>query len=199
MKFKPQYFYGVVAVAVIIILYIFSQTDNSDDISGLNTETKQSIPNDDIHRQRNRSETPGKENVSESFRHRMEMLKKEVDENPEDTLKLLEYANLLASAHMPKQSVEYYQKFLSINPKRTDVMFSLSFVYYTLGEYKNAEEQTNRILTIDPENIDAMYNLGAISVSLGDKEKAKEIWQHLADKYPDKDVGIKASNSLKKL
>ncbi|MGD8306859.1 MAG: tetratricopeptide repeat protein [Ignavibacteria bacterium] len=199
MKFKPQYFYGVVAVAVIIILYIFSQTDNSDDISGLNTETNQSIPNDDIHRQQNRSETPGKENVSESFRHRMEMLKKEIDENPEDTLKLLEYANLLASAHMPKQSVEYYQKFLSINPKRTDVMFSLSFVYYTLGDYKNAEEQTNEILAIDPENTDAMYNLGAISASLGDKEKAKEIWQHLADKYPDKDVGIKASNSLKKL
>lgn len=199
MKFKPLYFYSIIAVAVLIILLIFSRSDNSTGTMNVNNESNQNIPNDEIHNQLNKGDVPGKDNVSESFKHRMEMLKKAVDENPGDTLKLLEYANLLASAHMQRQSVEYYQKILSIDPNRTDVLFALSFVYYTLGEFTNAEEQTSRILTIDPENINALYNLGAISASMGDKEKAKEIWQKLADKYPDKDVGIKASNSIRKL
>jgi tetratricopeptide (TPR) repeat protein len=129
----------------------------------------------------------------------MDILKKAVEENPGDTLKLREYADLLAAAHMQKQSVEYYNKILTINPKRTDVMFSLSFVYYNLGDLANAEKQTKRILEIEPENGNAMYNLGAIAASLGDRIKAKQIWQKLASLYPEMQIGINAANSIKEL
>ena len=199
MKFKPLYFYSVLVAAVIITLIIVSQPDNKVNTKNEETMENQNMPNDEIHSQLKSKDAPSKENVSQEFKHRMEILKKNVEENPGDTVALKQYADLLASAHMQKQSVEYYEKILAVNPNRIDILFSISFVYYSIGNLNKAEEHTEQILAIDPQNTDAQYNLAAIAASKGDKEKAREIWQRLADKYPDEDVGIKASNSLKQL
>ena len=199
MKFKPLYFYGAVFIIVVAILIILSQqSGNVENASNENLNTQQ-IPNDEIHSQLKSGETPGKNNVSREFKHKMAMLQNEVEKNPTDTTKLLEYANLLAAAHKQKEAIEYYQQILSINPNRIDVLFSLSFIYYTLGDLNKSEEETKRILAIDPENNDAKYNLGAIAATKGDKEKARDIWQRLAEKYPEDEIGIKAKNSLERL
>lgn len=199
MKFKPLYFYGAVFIIVVAILIILSQqSGNVENASNENLNTQQ-IPNDEIHSQLKSSETPGKNNVSQEFKHKIAMLQNEVEKNPTDTTKLLEYADLLAAAHKQKEAIEYYQQILSINPNRIDVLFSLSFIYYTLGDLNKSEEETKRILAIDPENNDAKYNLGAIAATKGDKEKARDIWQRLAEKYPEDEIGIKAKNSLERL
>jgi tetratricopeptide (TPR) repeat protein len=199
MKFKPLYFYGAVFIIVVAILIILSQQSGSvENASNENLNTQQ-IPNDEIHSQLKSGETPGKNNVSQEFKHKMAMLQNEVEKNPTDTTKLLEYADLLAAAHKQKEAIEYYQQILSINPNRIDVLFSLSFIYYSLGDLNKSEEETKRILAIDPENNDAKYNLGAIAVTKGDKEKARDIWQRLAEKYPEDEIGIKAKNSLERL
>ncbi|MEJ2494098.1 MAG: tetratricopeptide repeat protein [Ignavibacteriaceae bacterium] len=199
MKFKPLYFYGAVFIIVVAILIILSQqSGNVENASNENLNTQQ-IPNDEIHSQLKSGETPGKNNVSQEFKHKMAMLQNEVEKNPTDTTKLLEYANLLAAAHKQKEAIEYYQQILSINPNRIDVLFSLSFIYYSLGDLNKSEEETKRILAIDPENNDAKYNLGAIAATKGDKEKARDIWQRLAEKYPEDEIGIKAKNSLERL
>ena len=199
MKFKPLYFYGAVFIIVVAILIILSQqSGNVENASNENLNTQQ-IPNDEIHSQLKSGETPGKNNVSQEFKHKMAMLQNEVEKNPTDTTKLLEYADLLAAAHKQKEAIEYYQQILSINPNRIDVLFSLSFIYYSLGDLNKSEEETKRILAIDPENNDAKYNLGAIAVTKGDKEKARDIWQRLAEKYPEDEIGIKAKNSLERL
>lgn len=199
MKFKPLYFYGAVFIIVVAILIILSQqSENIENTLNENLNTQQ-MPNDEIHSQLKSSETPGKNNVSQEFKHKMAMLQNEVEKNPTDTTKLLEYADLLAAAHKQKEAIEYYQQILSINPNRIDVLFSLSFIYYTLGDLNKSEEETKRILAIDPENNDAKYNLGAIAATKGDKEKARDIWQRLAEKYPEDEIGIKAKNSLERL
>jgi len=199
MKFKPLYFYGVVFVIVVAILIILSQqSGNVENTSNENINTQQ-MPNDENHSQLKSGEAPGKNNVSQEFKHKMTILKNEVEENPSDTTKLLEYADLLSAAHKQKDAIEYYQKILSINPNRIDVLFSLSFIYYTLGDLNKSEEETKRILAIEPENTDAKYNLGAIAATKGDKEKARDIWKKLAEKYPKDEIGIKAKNSLERL
>ena len=199
MKFKPLYFYGAVFIIVVAILIILSQqSENIENTLNENLNTQQ-MPNDEIHSQLKSSETPGKNNVSQEFKHKMAMLQNEVEKNPTDTTKLLEYADLLAAAHKQKEAIEYYQQILSINPNRIDVLFSLSFIYYSLGDLNKSEEETKRILAIDPENNDAKYNLGAIAATKGDKEKARDIWQRLAEKYPEDEIGIKAKNSLERL
>lgn len=199
MKFKPLYFYGAVFIIVVAILIILSQqSENIENTLNENLNTQQ-MPNDEIHSQLKSGETPGKNNVSQEFKHKMAMLQNEVEKNPTDTTKLLEYADLLAAAHKQKEAIEYYQQILSINSNRIDVLFSLSFIYYTLGDLNKSEEETKRILAIDPENNDAKYNLGAIAATKGDKEKARDIWQRLAEKYPEDEIGIKAKNSLERL
>ena len=196
---KLKYIYGIVVVVVIVILIVVSQSNKSSNTSEEVITSEQNIPNDEIHKDLGQTKAPGKDNVSEEFRHRMDMLKKAVEENPQDTLMLREYADLLAASHMQKQAIEYYNRILSISPSRTDVMFSLSFIYYSLGQFADAQKQTEKILEIEPENTNAMYNLGAIVASSGNKIKAKEIWQKLVSLHPDDEIGIRAFNSIKEL
>jgi tetratricopeptide (TPR) repeat protein len=199
MKFKPLYFYGAIAVVVIIILIVVSQQGESDNRFPKEVTTQQNPPDDEIHNPLKSGESPSKDNVSEGFRHRLEMLRKSIEENPGDTTKLKVYADLLAGAHMMEQSVEFYEKILAINPKRTDILFSLSFIYYSLGNLDKAEIQTNKILIIAPRNVNAQYNLGAIAAGKGEKERAKEIWSKIVQQYPEDEVGKKAANSIQKL
>ncbi len=199
MKFKPLYFYGTIAVVVIIILIIVSQKGEQGNLKPEDITAQREIPDDEIHNPFKSEESPGKDNVSEGFRHKLEMLKKSVEENPADTLKIREYADMLAAAHQKEQAIEYYHKILNIDPTRTDILFSLSFIYYSIGNLDEAEIKTNKILTIDPENANAQYNLGAISAGKGNREKAKEIWMKITEQHPDKEVGIKAKKSIEKL
>jgi len=199
MKFKPLYFYGAVFLTVVIILIIVSQQTGTENTQPEEISTKQNLPDDDIHNPFKSDGAPNKDNVSQGFLHKLEMLKKAIDANPQDTTKMREYADLLSAAHKQKEAIEYYKKILSIDPKRTDILFSLSFIYYSLGEFDKAEELTQKILVIKPNNLNAQYNLGAIAATRGDKEKAREIWEKIVKQYPNEEVGIKAANSLNKL
>jgi cytochrome c-type biogenesis protein CcmH/NrfG len=199
MKFKPYYLYGILFLLVIIFLVVVSNQSGSDDTVKNPVTQKGNIPDDDIHKPLKSGDSPSKENVSAEFKHRVEMLKKAIEENPNDTTSLREYADLLTAAHMQQESLEYYKRIIKLDPNRIDILFSLSFIYYSLGDMKNAESYTNRILDIDPENANALYNLGAISATNGDTKKAKEIWTKLYQKYPDTEIGKRSKNSVEKL
>ena len=199
MKFKPLYFYSAIAVIVIITLIVVSQSGETENTNPTDITSEQKLPDDEIHNPLKSGESPNKDNVSEGFRHKLEMLEKSIEENPKDTLKIREYADLLAAAHKTDKAIEYYQKLLDINPRRTDILFSLSFIYYSSGDLDRAEAETKKILSFEPDNPNAQYNLGAIAAGKGDKEKAKEIWTKLVEKYADDEIGIRAKNSLEKL
>ena len=199
MKFKPLYFYGAIAVIVIITLIVVSQSGESENTKPIDITSEQKLPDDEIHNPLKSGESPSKDNVSEGFKHKLEMLEKSIEENPKDTLKIREYADLLAAAHKKDKAIEYYQKLLDINPRRTDILFSLSFIYYSSGDLDKAEAETKKILIFEPDNANAQYNLGAIAAGKGDKEKAREIWTNLVEKFPDEEIGIRAKKSIEKL
>jgi tetratricopeptide (TPR) repeat protein len=199
MKFKPLYFYGAFAVVIIVTLIIVSQSSNTDNTKPIDITSEQKLPDDEIHNPLNSGESPNKDNVSEGFKHKLEVLEKSIEENPKDTLKIREYADLLAAAHKKDKAIEYYQKLLDINPRRTDILFSLSFIYYSSGELDKAEAETKKILAFEPDNANAQYNLGAITAGKGDKEGAREIWTKLVELYADDEIGTRAKNSIEKL
>jgi len=199
MKFKPLYFYGAIAIIVIITLIVVSQSGETETNKPIDITSEQKLPDDEIHNPMKSGESPNKDNVSEGFKHKLEMLEKSIEENPKDTLKIREYADLLAAAHKKDKAIEYYQKLLDINPRRTDILFSLSFIYYSSGDLDKAETETNKILSFEPGNVNAQYNLGAIAAGKGDKEKAREIWTKLVEKYAIDEIGIRAKNSIEKL
>ena len=199
MKFKPLYFYGLIAIVAIVTLIIVSQSSKPENTKPVDITSEQKLPDDEIHKPLKSGESPNKGNVSEGFKHKLEMLEKSIKENPKDTLKIREYADLLAAAHKKDEAIKYYQKLLDINPRRTDILFSLSFIYYSSGDLDKAEAETKKILSFEPDNVNAQYNLGAISAGKGAKDKAKEIWTKLVEKYPDDEIGIRARNSIEKL
>ncbi len=201
MKFRIAYLYIILAVGVVITLIFLAggNDTNTEPVAG-NIENQQ-MPNDDIHKGLGNpgGSNPSKSNVSQEFYQKMDMLKKEVEANPTDTAKIKEYADFIAAAHKPDQAIPYYEKILKIDPKRNDVLFSLSMLYFGRQDYNKAEEYTNRILDNDKDNTQAMYNLGAIAASKGDKARAREVWQRLVSEYPGTEAAELAKSSLEKL
>ena len=200
MKFKPIYLYGVVFIVLAVFVFILSEENGNtgETKSGI---TQENMPNDDIHSQlKNPSNTaPNKENVTEEYKQHLKQLQDAVNNNPNDTLKIRELADFLAASHKTDDAITYYNKVLKTDPKRKDIRFSLSFIYYTKGDLASAEEQNNKVLEFDPNDEMALYNVGAIAASKGNKEKAREYWNKVLSINPDSETGKLASESLSKL
>lgn len=194
MKIKPIYIYGSVVVLAIIFLVFFNSGNDSN--IPQNVQNNQ-MPNDSIYK--GLQAPPGKNNVSSDVKHHIEMLKKAVEENPKDTLKMREYADFLSAAHQQDEAITYYNKILSVNPKRSDVLFSLAYIYFNKKNFNEAEDLVNKILQYEPDNTEAIYNLGAIAASSGDKQKAKTQWEKLIKNYPGSNASKLAESSLRKL
>ncbi len=108
------------------------------------------MPTDDVHKNLNKEmmNNPSGANVSEEVKHKLQVMKKDVDANPSDTLKMREYADFLAAAHHPEDASIYYQKILEKDKNRKDIYFSLTFVYYNQGNLVKAEEVTRKMLQL---------------------------------------------------
>jgi len=200
MKFKPIYLYGVVLAAAVVLLIFFSRSKDSNPDPETTNLQNENIPDDYIHNQLKMQESnPTKDNVTENFHKRMGELKQAVENNPNDTLKLKEYADFLAAAHKTEEAIRMYDRILKINPKRTDIYFSITLLYYNEKDLQKAEEYNEKVLMYDPTNSMALYNRGALAATRGDKEKARTIWEKIVKDDPDSEVGNLAKQSLTRL
>jgi tetratricopeptide (TPR) repeat protein len=193
MKIKPVYIYGILALgALFVLLFLTNQGSDEPGLSG------NKMPQDDVHKQFNDT-PPGKGNVSGEFYAELEKLRKDVEKDPNDTAKIKAYADYLTAAHQFDGAIPLYEEILDKNPRRTDIYFSLTFVYYNMKELDKAEEMTNRVLSYDKNNLQARYNLGAITAAKGDESTAKDIWNKLVKEYPSSREAGLAKDGLAKL
>lgn len=187
---------GILLVFAVII--ILSVGENSDEPQQEMSNSE--MPNDDIHKgMMGDDNTPSSSNVMSNVKERMDKLENEINENPADTVKISEYARMLASAHKPEKALEYYKKILVVNPKRIDVLMAMTFINHRMQKFDEAERLTNIVLEIDKSNLNAKYNLGVISATKGNKEKARSIWEELSNQTDDLRIAELAKNSLQKL
>lgn len=198
MKFKIIHLYALLAFIIIIVLIISSQQSTVTDNTSIINEQ---MPGDDIHKEFTNpmSQSPGTSNVTSETIQKLETLKKAVDASPDDTLRIREYADFLSMAHKSKDAIQFYEKILSKDNNRIDILFSLTFIYYNEGNMNKAEELTRKVLTIDPKNEMAIYNTGAIEASRGNRERAREIWTKLIEDFPGSETSDLAKNSLNRL
>lgn len=199
MKLKPIYLYlFVIIVALITLITISNSNDTSNSEMAAVTEN---IPDDEIHNNiTGQSEIgPTRSNVNQSIIDEMNDLGVYVDANPNDTLKIKEYADLLAMAHNEDKALELYNRILSIDKNRTDVITSLAIMYYNKSDFSQSKMYIERILRINPEHVEAKYNLGLIEARLGDMEAAKKQWEDLQRNHPNTKMSDMAKESLEKL
>ena len=199
MKFKLVYLYGLLALAVVVFLLVFTQTGKQEKVN-LDITNKQ-MPMDDVHKNLNKGleGNPSGSNVSEEVRHKLDVMKRDVEANPKDTLKLREYADFLTAAHRPDEALVYYKRILEKDKNRKDIYFSITFIYYNSGNLVKAEEVTFQMQKLFPNDPMVVYNVGAIEATKGNKEKAREIWTRLIKDFPSNKTAELAKNSLKKL
>lgn len=198
MKFKSIYLYAGLLLAVILFLVLF--TYNSDTESEQTELTNNEMPNDDVHK--NLSPPGGNSSVggvSGSAKKQLEMLKKSYEENPGDTAKVKEYADMLNAAHQPQKALELYETILKIDSDRIDILLGSTFSFYNLNDLDKAEEYTKKILAIDKNNEEANFNMGAIAAAKGNKQKAREHWKNVIKQFPNSQAAKIAESSLKKL
>lgn len=196
-KIKPLYLYGVIILLALTVLFFFAKPSGEKKIQ----QVTKDMPQDDIHKgmQDPLSKPPGKDNVSEQTRHMLDQMKKAVDANPDDTVKIREYADFLLAAHKPDDALIQYQNILKKDPKRADILFSIAFVHYSVQDYDKSEDYIRRGLTFDKDNLDAIYNLGAILATKGDKAGAEKVWNDLIKKYPNSQTATLAKESIEQL
>lgn len=197
MKFKLVYLYGILVVAVIAVI-IIATNQRENKIAAMEDIANKEMPRDDVHKNigKDNPMMHGQVKVNEEVKKKMEEMKAAVDANPNDTSKVREYADFLLAAHKPDEAVPYYEMVLKKDPKRNDIRFSLTFIYYNKGELDKAEEETNQILSYDKNNSMARYNLGAIEATRGNNEKARQIWNKLIQDDPKSETAELARNAL---
>jgi tetratricopeptide (TPR) repeat protein len=87
-----------------------------------------------------------------------------------------------------KQAIDAYDRALSVDPQRPDVLINCGTLYYEDGNLKKAAEYFRRALELDGENALAHFNLGSVLEETGEAEAAR---QHLRQAvlldpgYPD--------------
>jgi tetratricopeptide (TPR) repeat protein len=197
MKFKLVYLYGILVVAVIAVI-IIATNQRENKIAAMEDIANKEMPRDDVHKNigKDNPMMHGQVKVNEEVKKKMEEMKAAVDANPNDTSKVREYADFLLAAHKPDEAIPYYEMVLKKDPKRNDIRFSLTFIYYNKGELDKAEEETNKILSYDKNNSMARYNLGAIEATRGNNEKARQIWNKLIQDDPKSETAELARNAL---
>jgi len=199
MKIKPLHIYFTAIIVFIagVIIYTGSNTRKT-----AGKEISDKIPNEKIHNGMSvpgKEEAPSKENVIEHAKLEMAFLKAELEKNPGDTVKMKEYAAMLGAGHQPKEAIRLYEKILTKDHKRVDILMQLTFLSFNQGDLSNAENYTNKILLINKDNPEANYNLGAIEATKGNKDRARLIWNNVLKRFPDNNVAKLARVSLHKL
>ncbi|MFH1196818.1 MAG: tetratricopeptide repeat protein [bacterium] len=199
MKIKPLYIYITGFILIIVLLVVF--TSGGDKPVDGKTAMEKQMPDDDVHKGMNMdgNDQPSKSNVIEAARQRMDSLRLEFEKNPDDTVTVKRYAEMLSAGHQPDKALELLQSILKKDSKRVDILLAVTFVYYNQRDFQKAEEYTNKVLAIDKNHHEANYNLGAIAAAKGENDRAKRIWQDVIKKYPGTDVAKLAESSLQQL
>lgn len=201
MKFKPVYLYGIIAITAIALLLFVTIKENSNPVQYPTISNNEQMPNDEVHKQlmNQGSNSPGKQNVSEEYRKKLTELENAVKQNPSDTIALRQYADYLSASHRMSEAIPFYKNILEVNPKRSDVRFSLAIIYFNIQEFDKCREENEKVLTYDSQNQMALYNLGAISATQGFKDKAKEYWNTVLSINAKSETGVLAAESLQKI
>ncbi len=196
MKIKPLYLYGTLVLLALIFLVIFA-TGGPHETTSPHPDMSKQMPDDELHRGLSPHSSMGM--VNEEIKRKMELYNQAIQDNPDDTLSMREYADLLNAAHKPDEALTLYNNILNKDSKRTDIRFTTAIIYYLKQDYDTAEKLMREILDYDKDNERALYNIGAVELARGNNEKAANIWHDVIKKAPNSDAADAARTSLKDL
>ena len=190
--------YGIIFVLIIAAI-VFTSSNNKEEFTATSNPQGE-MPQDAIHQGMGEvKDGPSKSNVREDFWAKMDKYKSDLEANPDDTLAMKNYAQMLGMSHQTEQAIELYEKILAIDPNRMDILLAEGLAFYNDQNFQMAEVVTKKIIALDNNNLEAKYNLGVIAAAQGKDKDAIKIWRELAEKYPNEEVGKLSTNALEQI
>src|SRR5262245_42935963 len=89
----------------------------------------------------------------------VELLRKAVEENPNQPEMVARYANVLFNAGRIEEALVWYGKVLELQPDNVDVRSLRGAVYWRIGKIDEAEADLERSLKTNPDHIPALYGM----------------------------------------
>ncbi|MCE1188961.1 MAG: tetratricopeptide repeat protein [Ignavibacteria bacterium] len=200
MKLNKLTIYAIVIVIFVAALIIGVMLNKNSSKEAPGNLAQKEMPNDEVHKGlKNGAAMPQPGKQTEEMKHQIAMIQKTVEDNPNDTMKIRQFADVLAQGHQPEEAIKYYEMILKKDPKRADILFSLSYIYYIKTDLNKSADYLLRILKFDKSNLNAVYNLGLVEATRGNNTEARKYWESIVKQSPSSELGKLAADALKKL
>lgn len=112
-------------------------------------------------------------------------LVKQIESDPNNADLLAKVGNIYYDTQQYPVAVDYYQRFLKLQPTNTNVRTDLATAYWYMGNVDNAIAEFNKTLSYEPNKANALFNLGVVKwQGKMDVNGAVAAWQKLLDTNP---------------
>lgn len=106
-------------------------------------------------------------------------------------------AQMLSQMELDPLAIQTCKMGLSINPKGTDILFTLANLYYSVGNFQEAKENFEKMLVKFPDHYQSINGLGNIYVDLQEHEKALELYKKALKINPtDRNILFNCADTL---
>lgn len=101
------------------------------------------------------------------------LLAKAVQAAPQNLEALTALGDYYTLSKAYSQAIDVYQKVIEKDPRKTDVLFNLGFIFASTGMYTSSELMLNRVVQLKPDYIDkALFNLAVVQQKLGKRRES---------------------------
>jgi tetratricopeptide (TPR) repeat protein len=113
-------------------------------------------------------------------------LKESAENDPNNAEIWSQLANAYYETQDYQQSIEAYNKLITLTDDKSAAYQDLGIVYRRNGEFQKSIEAFEKAVSENPENIQALFNIGVVQYhDLDDESGARQTWQKVAAVNPD--------------
>ena len=108
----------------------------------------------------------------EQVRQRLEMLKKQVEQNPNDFDALVQLGNMYMDVSKFPQAIDYFNRALAVR-EEPSVRTDLGICYKQSGQMQQARDAFRKVASEQPDQWQAIYNLAIVDGEMKDYTDAR--------------------------
>jgi len=131
----------------------------------------------------------------EQVRQQLEMLKKQIAQNPNDFDALVQLGNMYMDVSKFPQAIEYFNRALAVR-EEPSVRTDLGICYKQSGQMQQARDAFQRVASEQPDQWQAIYNLAIVDGEMKDYTAARAELVKLKQMRPDDPQVVKLEQAL---
>ena len=131
----------------------------------------------------------------EQVRQQLEMLKKQVEQNPNDFNALVQLGNMYMDVSKFPQAIDYFKRALAVR-EEPSVRTDLGICYKQSGQMENARDAFRKVASEQPDQWQAIYNLAIVDGEMKDYADARAQLAKLKQMRPNDPEVAKLEQAL---